>query len=321
MGRPAGSIGNPNNGGRGGGRGQLEAGPAPLTRGGVGEAIEAPSTAGVIPRRIIQTGKDRRLSVRRTAVLANMRTLNPEYEYLYFDDEETERFIDRDFPQYRPVFDGFRYRIQKYDFFRYLAVYRYGGFYFDLDVLLARGLDDLRRHGCVFPFEAITTSHLLRDTLGMDLQIGNYAFGATAAHPFLGAVIDGCVRGQRDPGWVRPMMRGTPPLLGDEFFIINSTGPGVVSRTLAERPELARSVTILFPADADVCDVRSWNFFGDWGAHLMESSWRRRRSFVFSKVASYSWRWLQSRRIHASRRRGRERQVGAAAWSTDARRP
>ena len=53
---------------------------------------------------------------------------------------------------------------------------------------------------CVFPFEELTLSRLLRHH-GIDWEIGNYAFGAEAGHAFLEAVIENCVRAQRDrPG-------------------------------------------------------------------------------------------------------------------------
>lgn len=165
-----------------------------------------------IPKRIIQTGKSREQPLRNQAMTANLKLLNPDFEYLFFDDEGVQTLIDREFPQYRDVFESFRAPIQKYDFFRYLAVFHYGGFYFDLDILLATGLSSLLHHSCVFSFEGLTLSQFLRQHYGMDWEIGNYAFGAAPGHPFLRALIDNCVRAQRDPDWVKPMMRGVPPL-------------------------------------------------------------------------------------------------------------
>jgi hypothetical protein len=245
-----------------------------------------------IPKRIIQIGKDINLPLRNRAAVTTIRLLNPDYEYLFFDNLHQREFVEREFPQYLTVFDSFRFVIQRCDFFRYLAVYRYGGFYFDPDVLLASGLSDLLEHGCVFPFEALTISKFLRDDLGMDWLIGNYAFGAAPGHVFLEAVIENCVRGQRDTKWVKPMMRGSPPLMHNEFFILNSTGPGLVSRTLAD----------------DVCDVSNcWNRFGNWGVHLADSSWRENRSFVHQKFSGYCWRWIQYRNVQRARRLGKSR--------------
>jgi hypothetical protein len=258
-----------------------------------------------IPRRIIQTGKYVKQSLRNRAEMSNMRLLNPDFEYLFFDDTQVEQFIEREFPEYRSLFHSFQFPIQRYDFFRYLVVYRFGGFYFDLDVLLASGLSGLLEHGCVFPFERLTVSRFLRDNLGMDWQMGNYAFGAAPGHPFLEAIIKNCVRAQADPNWVKPMFRGSPPLIKNETFILNSTGPGLISRTLAESGELAESVTVLFPED--VCDVSNWNRFGEYGIHIMDSSWRSNRSFVLRKFSDYCGRWLQYKNIKRSLRLGKTR--------------
>jgi inositol phosphorylceramide mannosyltransferase catalytic subunit len=254
-----------------------------------------------IPKRIIQIGRDQQFSVRQRAVMANMKLLNQEYEYLYFDNQQKEEFVRSEYPQYLDVYEAFRYPIQRYDFFRYLAVHFYGGFYFDLDVLLASGLSSLLELECVFTFETITTSHYLRDNLGMDWQIGNYAFGAIRQHPFLAAIIENCVRGQRDPYWVKPMMRGTPPIRGDEYYVLNSTGPGLVSRTFAENPDLAKMVTVLYPGD--VCDLRNRNCFGEFGTHLADSSWRMKQSFLLSKLSGYLERWIWYERVKDSRKR------------------
>jgi mannosyltransferase OCH1-like enzyme len=71
-----------------------------------------------IPPRLIQTGRSRDLSLTERAIVANLRLLNPEFEWLFFDDADVEAFIDREFPQHRRTFDSFPVRIQKYDFFR-----------------------------------------------------------------------------------------------------------------------------------------------------------------------------------------------------------
>lgn len=269
---------------------------------------QAEARAGIqIPRRIIQfmIGNHAHLEMRDHAVMANMKLLNPDYEYLFFDDRKVTTFIDEEFPHYRPVFEAFKYPIQRCDFFRYLAIFRYGGFYFDLDVLLARGLSSLLKYGCVFPFEALSVSRFMRRQLGMDWQIGNYGFGATAGHPFLDAVIRNCIKAQKDPIWVKPMMPGSPPLIRDEFFVINSTGPGLISRTFAENKELAKTVTVLFPED--VCDRRNWHYFGNFGIHMRSSSWRTNRNVVSRKVTDYCWRWMTRMRLRQSRRLGKSR--------------
>lgn len=259
-----------------------------------------------IPKRIIQTGKDTRQPLLQRAAMTNLKLLHPDYEYLFFDNAQVDQFIDTEFPQYRDVFNSFPYPIQKYDFFRYLAVYRYGGFYFDLDVVLASALTDLLEDECVFPFEGLTFSRFLRTVHGMDWQIGNYAFGAAPQHPFLRAVIDNCVKAQTDREWVTPMMRGVPPLSTAQFHVLNTTGPGLISRTLAENPVARQSVTVLFPKD--VCDTRTWNRFGEFGIHLMDGSWRGGGGFFRRRLALRWEDWTMRRLLKESRSLGETRE-------------
>jgi hypothetical protein len=259
-----------------------------------------------IPARIIQTGTTRDLAPFARAGAINLKLLHPEWEHVYFDDNDVLRFIAEQFPEYKTAFDSFPRAIQRFDFFRYLAVYRHGGFYFDLDVFLSRPLNDLLGYDCVFPFEELTLNRYLRTSHNMDWEIGNYAFGARAGSPFLKAVIDNCVKAQRDEAWVRPMLAGIPGPFQAEFRVLNTTGPGLVTRTLAENSLLAADVTVLFPAD--VRDQRSWHCFGDYGVHLMKGSWRTSGGFIRRRLAVLWERRARSKVMPHSQKLGPTRQ-------------
>ena len=260
-----------------------------------------------IPRRIIQTGKGLDLPMLSKAAVVNIRLLNPDFEYLFFDNRAVEEFIDGQFPEYRSVFDSFRIPIQRYDFFRYLAVYHIGGFYFDLDVFLASGLADLLDFGCVFPFEELTLNKFLSRRYGMDWEIGNYAFGAAAGHPFLRNVIENCVRAQRDTDWTERILRSIPRLFRKEFFVLYTTGPGLVSRTLAEYSEAANQVKVLFPEN--VCDSSSWNFFGKYGVHLMEGGWRAPKSIPWRLLLRTWQSWKRRKMLREAMKIGGSRSL------------
>ena len=247
-----------------------------------------------IPKRIIQTGRNRDLPLLHRAAVTNIRLLNPDFEYRFFDDDDVGRFFDTEFPEYRRVFDSFRFPIQRFDFFRYLAVYRYGGFYLDLDVLLAAGMSSLTDHGCVFPFEDLNINGFLRRRHLMDWTIGNYAFGARPGHPFLWEVIQNCVRAQECPEWVQPVLRGIPRLFRDDFFVLSTTGPLLLSRTLAENPDLVEDVTVLFPDD--VRCPGTWHKFGQVGIHLMEGSWRKTERGGRRRLRRL-WEWWMVRKF------------------------
>jgi hypothetical protein len=260
-----------------------------------------------IPKRIIQTDKSLDLPLRSKVAVANVRLLNPDFEYLFFDDKQVEEFIDEQFPEYRSVFDAFRFPISRYDLFRYLAVYRFGGFYLDLDMFLASGLEDLVDFGCVFPFEELTVSTYLRHEYGMDWEIGNYAFGAAAGHPFLHAIIENCVRAQREPEWVQPMMSPIPRMFRDEYFVLNTTGPGLISRTLAEYRDASGHVKVLFPEN--VCDSEDWHCFGKFGVHLQAGTWRKRKSILLRRLNSVWESRTRDRLLKESLRLGKSRSL------------
>ena len=260
-----------------------------------------------IPKRIIQTNKSLDLSLLERAAVANIKLLNPDFEYLFFDDQQVEDFIEKEFPEYQSVFHSFPVPIQRYDFFRYLAVYRLGGFYLDMDVFLASNLSELLDYDCVFPFEALTINTFLREERNMDWEVGNYAFGASAGHPFLRAIIENCVRAQKDSDWVPMMARSVPRMFRDDNTVLYTTGPLLVSRTLAEFPNVGKHVKVLFPED--VCDERYWNRFGQFGVHLMGNSWRKRKGILRRRLQGY-WELLMFHKlVKQSRKVGKERSL------------
>lgn len=268
-----------------------------------------------IPKRIIhiwgspsgqapaQPKRELPLACRAAAV--NARLLHPDYDYCFFDDARISDFMEREFPEYRDVFGRFPFPIQRFDFFRYLAIYRLGGFYMDLDVYLARSLESLRTHACVFPFEELTLSRHLQEGYGFDWEIGNYAFGAEPGHPFILAIIKNCVRSVEEPAWALQLYRNIPSPFRGQFIVTNTTGPGLVTRTLAENPGLRSSVTVLFPED--VCEPKTWHRFGDYGAHLMGSSWRKSEGFFRTRLARYWENSTRKRNYRQSVQRGPKR--------------
>jgi inositol phosphorylceramide mannosyltransferase catalytic subunit len=262
----------------------------------------------VIPARIIQTGKSKLPLILQSATTA-VKLLHPAFEYVFFDDARVESFLAGQLPEHRQAFESFKYPIQRFDFFRYLAVYSLGGFYLDLDIFLARPLEPLRSSGCVFPFEELTWLRYLCDRHGMDWQIGNYAFGAEAGDPFLAAIIENCVRSARDPQWVKPLMSGVPPMCHKDYYVLCSTGPGLVSRTFAENPQLQVGVKILFPQD--VCAPETWHLFGDFGVHQMAASWRPNASIISRRLRRI-WEIQRLRQIiAAAKQRGMTRQISS----------
>ena len=93
----------------------------------------------------------------------------------------------------------------------------------------------------------------------------------------------------------------------DEFYVLNTTGPGLVSRTLAEFPDVASQVTVLFPED--VCDPAYWHRFGEFGVHLQDGSWRHPKGLLYRRLL-WTWAGLKLKtQMRGSRLRGKNRSL------------
>jgi len=267
----------------------------------------------LIPKRLIQTGRSLEMPLRTRAMVSSAKLSNPDFEYKFFDDQDVEVFLEQEFPEYADVVASFPYRIQKYDFFRYLAIYRLGGFYLDLDVLVAAGFSSLLEDRCVFSFEDLNVCPFLREEYGMDWAIGNYAFGAAPGHPFLKAVIDNCVRAIRDPKWAAPMLRGIPRFFRGEYLVLSTTGPLLLTRTLVENPGLQGELKILMPDD--VCESTNRHKYGEYAVHLMDASWRTSHCFLIRRLADWWMALTYNKFFKQSSKLGKSRRLGKSCVS------
>jgi len=72
---------------------------------------------------------------------------NPHYQYLLWDLKSSIKFIRENYPEYtRFITQETNRNIIKCDFFRYLLMLHFGGYYFDLDFILLQNLDNFDRY-------------------------------------------------------------------------------------------------------------------------------------------------------------------------------
>ena len=102
---------------------------------------------------VIQSFSSASIPQKYVSSVQSIRAHNPSYHYLFFADNEMEPFLRQHYPAYLSSFRKLPMFIQKLDYFRYIAVYHFGGFYFDLDMRAMRSLDELLKFDCVFPLE------------------------------------------------------------------------------------------------------------------------------------------------------------------------
>jgi len=152
-----------------------------------------------IPKRIIQVWKtwSEKSPQMFSSYIESIKTVNPGYEYIFFKDNQINQFLEQNYPDYYDTFLKLPLNIQKVDFFRYIAIYHYGGFYFDLDVKALQPLDNLLDNNCVFPVDEIITKEMCKTERfkkfcdkDINFLLGQYAFGAAPGDPFIKLVID-----------------------------------------------------------------------------------------------------------------------------------
>ena len=105
--------------------------------------IKNTESIGKIPKNIIQTWKTNVVPQRYMSLIESVKINNPDYNYLFFTDENIEDFFKIHYPSYYSTYLNLPVKIQKIDFFRYVAIYHYGGFYLDLDMNVLQPFDKL----------------------------------------------------------------------------------------------------------------------------------------------------------------------------------
>lgn len=89
---------------------------------------------------------------------------NPDWKYQFWNYQLIDNFLGMHFPEYIPIYQSFKYDVQRWDFIRYLILYHYGGLYVDIDYECLEPIDNLlKKMDCylgvepVNPFDASTT--------------------------------------------------------------------------------------------------------------------------------------------------------------------
>jgi mannosyltransferase OCH1-like enzyme len=99
----------------------------------------------MIPKIIWQTYKDPfyQLPQYAKACAQTWKDLNPEYKYMYMDDEEARSFILHEFGEdWLEIFDSCPVGVMRGDIWRYLVIYTYGGVYADLDTICLKPISE-----------------------------------------------------------------------------------------------------------------------------------------------------------------------------------
>ena len=216
-----------------------------------------------IPKIIIQTWKSDLIPQRYMELIDSIKEQNPDYEYLFFTDESIAQFLNMHYPEYYQTYLKLPVKIQRIDFFRYIAVYHYGGFYMDLDVNGLKPFDDLLDYECIFPIDEYIKKRMCTAKRykpfcdkGYYYLLGQYAFAAAPKHPFIKSLIDDIHAN------INKHIRNVN--LKSEDYVYKSTGPDFVT-DMYIKYENQNEVFILNNGKRQrFGDYAKHNYFGTW---------------------------------------------------------
>lgn len=223
-----------------------------------------------IPHTIVQIWiekdpmKPRGIPVKERQYADLLRKMNPDFNYLFFEEKDVEPFFTKLYPEYYSTYKRLPLFIQKMDFFRYLVLYHYGGFYFDMDVFPIAPLDDaIRSHNAVFPVDEYIVGNMgLRPRFapivaqGQRFLIGQYAFGCVARHPFFKQAID------KINASIETYINTAD---SSEVYVYRTTGPDFIT-SLYSKYENKSAIYIVANGKRQM--------FGDYARHEYSGNWK-----------------------------------------------
>ncbi|RQM05923.1 hypothetical protein DH86_00002585 [Scytalidium sp. 3C] len=115
--------------------------------------------------------------------------LHPSWESHLWTDEKASKFVAEKYPHLKPMWDGYKYPIQRVDALRYMVLQEYGGAVLDMDLHCLRSLGPLRRFAFVAP-----AAHPIGFSNGMML--------ASKHHPFVRQLVRNLPAYDRDWFWL-----------------------------------------------------------------------------------------------------------------------
>lgn len=145
------------------------------------------------------------------------------FDWLIFDDDDVDRFVFDNYNEYWEIYDQAS-KIQRLDFWRYLAVYHFGGFYLDIDASLTSNFELVTKY-LDKPIVQVDRDLLWTFTQSFDQlpEYGQFFFGFPQRSPLLWKVIVEVSKSLQ----ARPFAN-----LGYYQEVLKTTGPGAFTRAL-----------------------------------------------------------------------------------------
>ena len=162
------------------------------------------------------------------ASCARWQQLNPDWEYTLWDDAMATRLLEADYPQFLDAYKRLPVPVQRVDILRLLVLHRYGGVYFDCDVMPLRPLDadDLLAPSAV----TLVRSCNWPSDFAVETLVNFAMLARDPGHPFWLAACAEMLQAAHAPFW-----RTVRRLWGVKPYVVCTTGPARLSLIHARR--------------------------------------------------------------------------------------
>jgi len=149
---------------------------------------------------------------------------NPHWLHVIWDEGMSLSLIRHIYPQHLEMYTSYPYKIQQIDALRYFALYRYGGFYADMDVQCIRSLDEIvydypKDIYLVESANDFSRFNLDDTRLKVDVYVSNMFMYSKANHPFWPILFIELEKAKDQPWYY-----------GQHLCVMYSTGPGFLTR-------------------------------------------------------------------------------------------
>jgi mannosyltransferase OCH1-like enzyme len=164
----------------------------------------------MIPRIIHQTWRDTNIPETFVPMVQSWRDQNPGWEHRLWSDEDLDRLVAENYPEFLPVFRSYSKPVERADAGRYLILHAHGGMYADLDTTCSSPLDILENEDRVVlaqePSEHYSAHIPPRE---MPFLLFNGAMASPKCHPFWEDVLAGMIHNRH----AKDVLESTGPML------------------------------------------------------------------------------------------------------------
>jgi len=207
----------------------------------------------MIPKIIHQTWKTTQIPDNWLESQKSCKALHPDYKYILWTDDDMDKFVKREYPNFYKVYISYKYDIQRCDVFRYLVLFKYGGIYLDLDIICKKNLNNFLNYDLVLTYSS-----------NIKTSMTNSFIMIIPEHPFFKYCIDQL-----------PNYSNSYSYFGKHLHIMNSTGPIFLTNMIYNYGKIKNTYFLNkndFAGDCNVCNKNTCSG-SEYFSHLIGQSW------------------------------------------------